>query len=87
MTEHVFRKFPSHIDAIQKLLQHNTAFREMCNDYEEISTWMDSFDRSEGPPAKEYDHARELKQELEEEIDETLRGAGFYNGSSRVTIE
>ena len=47
---------------------------------------MDSLDCSEDPQAKDYDHARELKLELEEEINETLRDAGFHNGQ-RITIE
>ena len=86
MTAHVFRKFPSYISAIQNLLKHSNAFREMCDDYEEICTWMDSLDCSEDPQAIDYDHARELKLELEEEINETLRDAGFHNGQ-RIKIE
>jgi len=43
--EHVFRKFPNHIEAIRILLQEDASFREMCADYEEICTWLDTHDR------------------------------------------
>ena len=76
MAEHVYRKFPNHIEAIQSLLQEETSFREICADYEEICTWLDSYDRSEGPPSKEGDLTRELMWELEGEITRVLMGAG-----------
>ena len=77
-TEHVSRKFPNHIEAMQALLQKDATFREICADYEEICTWLDSHDRSEGPPSKDCDFTRELRRELEDEIIQVLRDAGFH---------
>ena len=76
--EYVYRKFPNHIEAIQALLHENASFREICADYEEICTWLDSHDRLESPPSKkEGDLTRELMRELEAEITKVLRSAGF----------
>ena len=77
-TEHVYRKFPNHFEAIQAFLQKDATFREICADYEEICTWLDSHDRSEGPPSKEYDLTRELMRELEGEIIQMLKDSGIY---------
>lgn len=74
MTDHVYLKFPNHFYEIQRLLQHSTAFREMCDDYEEICTWLASHERTKRPPTEECEHARELVRELEDEIDNILKG-------------
>ncbi len=76
--EHVSRKFSNHIEAIQALLQKDATFREICADYEEICTWLDSHDRLEGLPSKDCDLTRELVRELEDEIIQVLRDAGFH---------
>ena len=76
-TEHVYRKFPNNIDAIQILLQKDANFREMCDDYAEICTWLDDYCRSQSRPSEEYDHARQLIQELEVEIIQVLRDHEF----------
>jgi len=73
MPEHVFRKFPKHIEAIQTLLQEDATFREICGDYEEIHIWLDSHNRSEGWSNKECDIAREVIRELEYEINQKLK--------------
>ena len=75
MAAHVYRKFPNHIEAIRSLLHEDSNFREICTDYEEICTWLDSHDRSEGPLSKEGDLTREFVRELEAEITRVLRGA------------
>ena len=77
MAEHVYRKFPNHIEAIQALLKKDASFREICADYEVICTWLDSHERSEDSPSKEGDLTRELMRELEVEIKKVLRSAGF----------
>ena len=77
MTDHVTKKFPNHIDAIQALLQKDATFREMCADYEEICTWLDEYCRSQGQPSEKCDHARQLIRELEVEIIQVLKDAGF----------
>ena len=77
MTDHVYRKFSNHVEAIQALLQKDTTFREICADYEEICTWLHDYCRSKGRPSKECDFARELIRELEDEITEVLRSAGL----------
>ncbi len=77
MSDHVYRKFPSHIEAIQALLQKDATFREICADYTEICTWLDNYCRSQVRPSKDCDHAQQLMRELEDEIMQVLRGAGF----------
>ncbi len=77
MSDHVSRKFPNHIEAIQALLEKDATFREICADYAEICTWLDDYCRSQDRPSEECDHARQLIQELEVEIIQVLREAGF----------
>ena len=73
MAEHVYRKFPNHIEAIQALLQTDATFEEICADYEEICTWLTSQQESTVLSTEEIEHARELIQELEDEINKMLR--------------
>ena len=78
MYDHVIKKFPDHIDAIQALLQKDASFQEICADYEEICTWLDDYSRSQGRPSEECDYARQLIRELEDEIIQMLREARFH---------
>ena len=72
MTEHVYRKFPDHIKAIKGLLQNDATFREICNDYEEISSWLANYCCSEGKSSNACHDAWELLKMLEGEIIEAL---------------
>ena len=76
MTEHVFRKFPNSIEDIQTLLEKDATFREVCDDYEEMCTWLEDYCRSQGRPSEECDHAREVIRDLENEINLVLKNAG-----------
>ena len=78
MTDHVYRKFPNHIEGIKSLLQYDTTFREICADYEEMCTWLACQEHPGGRPAKECDRAREVIGDLEDEIKQVLRDAGYY---------
>ena len=85
-TEHVYRKFPNHIEAIQELLNKDDTFREICDDYEEMSTWLENYCYSKGRPSEECDHAREVIRDLEDEIRRKLkesRGRGFKDSSEQ----
>ena len=77
MIDHVYRKFPNHIEAIQALLQKDTTFREICDDYEEMCAWLDDYCRLKGRPSEECDHARDMMRDLEDEIIKALRNAGI----------
>jgi uncharacterized protein YdcH (DUF465 family) len=77
MTGHIDRKFADRIESIQNLLKKDATFAEMCGDYEEICNWLASKDRSESRPSEEIDRARELKQDLEDEIEKALGYAGL----------
>ncbi len=68
MTEHVYRKFSNHIGSIQALLEKDAAFGEICNDYEEICTWLTSQSHPEDRSPGELDRARRLIRDLEDEI-------------------
>ena len=77
MTDHVYRKFSNHIEAIQVLLQKDATFREICTDYEEMCTWLVSQYCREGRSTAECDRARELVRDLENDITKALREAGY----------
>ena len=77
MNDHIYRKFPDDTQAIQSLLQKDAAFREIYAEYEEMSTWLASQYPEQPRPAKEYDDARDLLRNLEQEIRKALRKAGF----------
>ena len=68
LTVHIYRKFPGHIEAIQELLQKGPTFREICDDYEEVCSWVESHCRQDGPSSKQCDGARQLIRDLEYEI-------------------
>ena len=74
MTDHVHRKFSAHTREINRLLQANAVFREICADYEEICTWLSNHCRSKGLRSVDCEIACELIQDLEDEIDKALRG-------------
>ena len=73
MSDHIYRKFADQIDSIQTLLKTDAAFEEVCADYEEICTWLASQQESTVLSTEEIEHARELIQELEDEINKMLR--------------
>ena len=72
LTEHIYRKFPNHIEAIQFLLQKDAAFGEICDDYEKVCAWLESHCRQDGPSSKQCDGARNLIRDLEDEIHKAL---------------
>ena len=77
MTEHIYRKFPNHIKAIQELLKKDTKFKEICADYEEICTWLAGYCSSEGQASEECFNALELIHNLEDEINKALSETGY----------
>lgn len=70
-------RFPDRTESIEALLKKNVTFREICSDYEEACVCLDDYCRSEGLLSKKCDRYRELIGELEGEIIEALREAGF----------
>ena len=76
-SDHIYIRFPNYIEAIQALLQKDATFREICEDYEEICTWLDDYCRTQGRPSEEYDHARAIIQDLEDEINQVLKDFEF----------
>ena len=78
MTEHLYKKFPHHIDYIQALLQYDVTFRELCADYEEMCTWLSCQEHREGRPIEECDRAREVIRYLEDEIKQALGNVRYY---------
>ena len=73
MSDHISRKFADQIDSIQTLLKTDATFEEVCADYEEICTWLVSQQESTVLSTEEIEHARELIQELEDEINQKLK--------------
>ena len=72
MTDHIYRKYPDHVALIQALRKKDTAFNEMCDDYEEMCTWLDSQNCSMDPHSEECLHAGEIIRDLEAEINREL---------------
>ena len=70
--EHIQRKFPNRFQQIRSLAQRNREFEDICNDYEEISTWLSNQGRTGKSTKKELDRARELIKDLEEDIIKVL---------------
>ena len=68
MTDHIYRNFADHEESIRALLRTDATFGEVCADYEEICTWLAAQRRTAGPTDEEYDYAREVVRELEDEI-------------------
>ena len=70
--EHLRRKFKDRYPHISERMQKDRFFEEICFDYEEISTWLNSCDRWQKPSEVELSHARDLVAELEEDIRKLL---------------
>ena len=68
MTEHVYRKFPDRAAFIKALRDKDTTFREICEDYEEMCTWLVAKSSSIDPHAEERLHASKIIRDLEAEI-------------------
>ena len=68
MTDHVYRKYPDHTEAIRALLKKDADFNEMCDDYEEMSTWLAAQSQSIDPHSEECVQAQEIIRNLEDEI-------------------
>jgi len=77
MPKYLHKRFPGLIEAIELLLERDSIFREICSDYEEASAWLADYCHSGGLPSINCDRCRELIGELEGEIIEALREAGF----------
>jgi uncharacterized protein YdcH (DUF465 family) len=69
---HLNRQFSKYIESIQSLVAENAAFREACDNYEEICTWLAERCPGTGSDSKECEDAREQMRELEDEIQTLL---------------
>ena len=77
MIDLIRKRFPDYAGTIEKRIKEDHRFREICADYEEISTWLANYCRSTGTASEKCDHARELIKDLENEIFEELKAAKF----------
>ena len=77
MTDHVYRKYPDHAKAIRTLRNKDTDFSEVCDDYEEMSTWLASQNDLIDPHSEECAKALEIIRDLEDEIILALKNAGI----------
>ena len=68
MTDHVCRKYPDYAEAIRALRNKDSDFSEMCDDYDEMCTWLTEQSHSLEPHPKEYVDAQEIVRDLEDEI-------------------
>ncbi|MGI9570126.1 MAG: hypothetical protein ACR2PH_10425 [Desulfobulbia bacterium] len=77
MTDHIKRKFNTHLTTIEALQQSNAIFSELCEDYEEICTWLAARSSEVEMTTEEQRLARELIRELEIEIEKTISNVTF----------
>ena len=76
MTDHVCRKYPDYAEAIRALRNTDSDFSEMCDDYDEMCTWLTSQGQCIDPHSEECVDAQEIIKGLEEEIEKVLSEAG-----------
>ncbi len=72
MTDYISHTFPGHCTAIRALRKKDAIFNEVCEDYEEMCTWLAAQSCSIDPDSKECRQAREIIRDLEEEIIQKL---------------
>lgn len=77
MTEHVYRRYPDRVERIQALKNRDTQFCEMCDDYEEMCTWLAAQTGPLDSHSEEYIQAKEIIQDLEDEIARALKKSGL----------
>ena len=70
--DRVCRRFPSNIETIQSLIKSDPIFREICEDYDEMITWVERYCAAADPNNQACDHAREVILGLEDEIIQAL---------------
>ena len=72
MTEHVYRRYPDRSERIQALKNTDAQFCEMCDDYEEMCTWLAAQTRPLNPVSEDITQAKEIIRDLEDEIIQKL---------------
>ena len=72
--DHVISRFTNRTDRIKDIYEYSPTFREICTDYAEMATWIESYCQPEKQPSPECDYAQEVLEDLEAEIIECLEG-------------
>lgn len=70
----ILSRFPDRKDTIKAFYEHSPTFREICDDYEEISTFLENNSPPEEKSSAMHHHASELLKELEDELMDCLEG-------------
>ncbi len=73
MFDHLQKRFGDHFEIITQLRQDNEMFAEMCANYEELCTWFSARTSEQELTSEERYQARELIEELQNEITEAIR--------------
>ncbi len=68
MNDHIDRRFPGRRTAIHELALVDSAFRAALSDYEELCTWFSAHENPASRTPQEFERARRLIGELEDEI-------------------
>ncbi len=71
MSDHVQRRFAGHIECLNRLRQQDAVIDELCDDYEEVCTWLAAC-VSLGKSSTDRQASRELVAALEQEICDAL---------------
>ena len=75
MCDFVLERFPESSERISQLLQEDADFQEMCADYEELATWLETNAQEDGRSEAECAEARRVLESLELEIIRKLESA------------
>ena len=84
--EYVAGRFTANLENIRALMERDAGFRQVCEDYESVSTWLTHHCRSQARTDQEYARARDVSRELEREIEHALRRAGYEISGSRGLV-
>ena len=68
-------RFPDRVETIKALLESSPTFREICDDFEEMATWIANHCQAEKKPSGNCEYAFEVLRDLEAEIMDCLEGS------------
>jgi hypothetical protein len=61
----ILGRFPDSNEIIKDFYDDSATFREICDDYTEMVTWIEKYCQSEKQSSKNCDYALELLKDLE----------------------
>ena len=69
----LIKRFPDHKNSILNYYNKSAVFRDICSDYDDLSSWLERNPTVEGQSSVAHTHAIELLDELASEAIDFLR--------------